>query len=424
MIFSYQKNVKKSLQTEAFFLITLTRNYRNTQVNEALDLNKIREQITDLDQQLLALFAKRRSLTLNVAKSKAHNLKAVRDQQREQELLVKLIKHGKTLGLDAHYVTSIFQTIIEDSVLNQQAYLQTLANPAIELPSVSVAFLGDKGSYSYLASHRYFSRRAENIIEFGCQSFSDIMAAVESGQVDYGILPIENTSSGSINEVYDVLQHTNLSIVGEITQPIEHCLLTAVNTSLDKVKTIYAHGQPFTQCSNFLDKQSDIRIEYCDSTADAMAQVFELQDESVAVIGSEEGGQLYNLHALEKSIANQNENHSRFIIVARKPIEVAEQIPAKTTIVLATGHKPGALVESLLILKEKGINMCKLESRPIQGRPWEEMFYIDVEANTKSISLQEALSDLTAQSKFLKVLGCYPIEHISPTNVPSSALEN
>ena len=393
-------------------------------MSEELDLNKIREKITQLDQELLELFAQRRALTLNVAKSKAHQVRPVRDQQREQALLIRLINQGKVLGLDAHYVTSVYQTIIEDSVLNQQAYLQTLANPNIQVPTVSVAFLGDKGSYSYLASHRYFSRRAEKIIEYGCQSFGEIMQQVESGHVDYGVLPIENTSSGSINEVYDVLQHTNLSIVGEITQPIEHCLLTAVNTQLSNIKTIYAHGQPFTQCSNFLDKQKGIRIEYCDSTADAMARAFELQDETVAVIGSEEGGQLYKLHALEKSIANQIENHSRFILVARKPIDVAEQIPAKTAIILATGQKAGALVDCLVILKENGINMCKLESRPIQGRPWEEMFYIDVEANLKSIALQEALTEITSITNFIKILGCYPIEHISPTSVPSSALNN
>lgn len=393
-------------------------------MTDTLDLNKIREEITTLDQQLLTLFAKRRALTLNVAKSKAHQVRPVRDQQREQELLVRLIKKGKEVGLDAHYVTSIFQRIIEDSVLNQQAYLQTLTNPNIQSPSISVAYLGNKGSYSYLASHRYFSRRAKNIIESGCPSFSDIMKLVESGHVDYGVLPIENTSSGSINDVYDVLQHTNLSIVGEITQPIEHCLLTAVNTELANIKTIYGHAQPVAQCSNFLNKQSNIKIEFCESTADAMAQVYELQDPSVAVIGSEEGGQLYNLHALEKATANQAENHSRFIIVARKPVEVAEQIPAKTTLILATSQKPGALVECLLVLKDQGINMLKLESRPIQGRPWEEMFYIDVEANVKSLAMQEAISELTEQTQFLKILGCYPIEHIKPTSIPSDALKN
>jgi len=391
-------------------------------VSEKLDLNEIRKEITTLDKDLLTLFAKRRALTLNVAKSKVQQVRPIRDQQREQELLIRLIKQGKELGLDAHYVTCVFQTIIEDSVLNQQAYLQSLANPNIKTPTVSVAFLGDKGSYSYLASHRYFSRRAENIVESGCQSFGDILKQVESGQVDYGMLPIENTSSGSINQVYDLLQHTNLAIVGEITQPIEHCLLTAVNTSLDKIKTVYAHGQPFAQCSNFLDKRTDFRIEYCDSTADAMMKVADLQDETIAVIGSEEGGQLYQLQALEKAIANQNENNTRFILVARENVDVAEQIPAKTAIILSTGQKAGALVECLLVLKEKGINMCKLESRPIQGRPWEEMFYIDVEANLTSFALQEAINEITEHTNFIKVLGCYPIEHITPTSVPSSEL--
>ena len=229
-------------------------------MNEALDLTKIREKITTLDQQLLSLFAERRALTLNVAKSKAHLIRPVRDQQREQELLIRLITQGKLLGLDAHYVTSVFQTIIEDSVLNQQAYLQTLANPNMQEPTVSVAFLGDKGSYSYLASHRYFSRRAEKIIESGCQSFAEIMQQVESGSVDYGMLPIENTSSGSINEVYDVLQHTNLSIVGEITQPIEHCLLTAVNTKLNKIKS--AHGDLLYKYLNKTIKM-EIFLPFC-----------------------------------------------------------------------------------------------------------------------------------------------------------------
>ncbi len=393
-------------------------------MEEKLDLIKIREQISTLDKQLLGLAARRRELTMNVAKSKAHIVRPVRDQQREQELLVKLIQQGKELGLDAHYVTRLFQLIIEDSVLNQQAFLQQLKNPNTKAPTVSVAFLGDKGSYSHLASYRYFSRRAEEIIEFGCASFKEILNQVESGNVDYGMLPIENTSSGSINEVYDLLQHTNLSIVGELSQPIKHCLLSAVNTSLDAIDTIYAHAQPVQQCSNFLNKQSDIRIEYCESSADAMQMVEKLKQPNVAVIGSEEGGQLYGLQALQQGIANQDENHSRFILVARKPVDVAEQIPAKTTLILATGQSPGALVDCLVVLKQYDINMTKLESRPIQGRPWEEMFYIDLEANLKSVAMQECLTKLTELTRFIKVLGCYPSEQVNPTSVPFSALHD
>ncbi|NMP17294.1 MULTISPECIES: prephenate dehydratase [unclassified Thalassotalea] len=392
-------------------------------MTDSLDLNVIREQITDLDQQLLELFAERRALTLNVAKSKAHQVRPVRDQQREQELLVRLIQIGKEKGLDAHYVTSVFQTIIEDSVLNQQAFLQQLKNPNIKTPRVSVAFLGDKGSYSYLASYRYFSRRAEEITEYGCDSFAEILNQVESGNVDYGVLPIENTSSGSINEVYDLLQHTNLSIVGELSQPIDHCLLTSVNSKLEDIKVIYAHAQPAVQCSNFLHKQDGIRIEYCDSSAQAMQKVAQTKDQNIAVIGSEEGGKLYDLLPLVKSIANQQENHSRFILVARKPVDVAEQIPAKTTFIMATDQNPGALVDCLIVLKEYGVNMTKLESRPIQGRPWEEMFYIDVEANLQTAAMQEVLNKLTKLTRFIKVLGCYASEQIKPTQVPVEALK-
>lgn len=236
------------------------------------------------------------------------------------------------------------------------------------------------------------------------------------------MLPIENTSSGSINEVYDLLQHTNLSIVGEITQPIDHCLLTAVPTKLNKIKTIYSHIQPFTQCSNFLSKQENIDYDFCDSSAAAMDKAAQLQDETVAIIGSEEGGAIYGLLPLEKSIANQNENHSRFILVARKAVDVAEQIPAKTTVILATGQAPGALVDCLLVLKQHNVNMTKLESRPIQGTPWEEMFYVDLESNVNSIAMQQVLSDIKEHTRFIKVLGCYPIEQIKPTNVPPSAL--
>lgn len=392
-------------------------------MSDPLDLNEIRKEITALDEQLLELFAKRRSLTLNVAKSKAHEVRPVRDPQREQELLVRLIKLGREKGLDAHYVTNVFHVIIEDSVLNQQAYLQTLINPNLKEPTVRVAFLGDKGSYSYLASHRYFSRRAEQILEVGCETFTDVLKEVESGQVDYGMLPIENTSSGSINEVYDLLQHTNLSIVGELSQPVEHCLLTATATSMDKITTIYAHAQPYAQCSNFLSKLSQkIQFKPCESTADAMAKASELKSDNVAVIGSEEGGNLYQLIALEKSIANQKENHSRFIVVARKPIDVAEQIPAKTTLILATGQNPGALADCLLVLKKVNINMTKLESRPIPDRPWEEMFYLDIEANIKTSAMQTALIELTKLTRFIKVLGCYPTERIQPTQVPLKAL--
>ncbi len=237
------------------------------------DLEQIRTKITALDQSLLTLLTERRQLSVEVAKSKIENPKAIRDQEREQLLLVKLINKGRELGLDAHYVTQLYHTIIEDSVLSQQAFLQGITNPDIHAQAVRVAFLGNKGSYSNIATHQYFSRYKKQIVEFGCSAFQDIVDTVESGQADYGMLPIENTSSGSINEVYDVLQHTSLSIVGELSIPIDHCILAHPKAKLEQITTLYAHPQPYAQCSLYLRTLANTRVDFVDSSSKAMEVV-------------------------------------------------------------------------------------------------------------------------------------------------------
>jgi len=393
-------------------------------MSQGVVLSEVREKITALDQQLLTIFAQRRALSLSVAQSKVDTVKNVRDTQREEELLIDLIQRGHKLGLDAHYIANLFHVVIEDSVLNQQAWLQQRVNQQDDTPHSRVAFLGAKGSYSYLASHRYFSRRVENMIEVGCATFNQIIDTVESGRAEFGVLPIENTSSGSINEVYDLLQHTSLSIVGELTQPVNHCLLTSSATSIDAIDTIYCHAQPHQQCSQYLLGLSNIKFEFCDSSAAAMKKVAQLDQPNVSAIGSLEGGALYGLQSTSSNIANQQENHTRFIVVARKAIDVAIQIPAKTTFIISTAQKSGALVDALLVLKSNDINMTKLESRPIQGNPWEEMFYIDVTANLHSVNMQQALKQLDDITTQIKVLGCYPSEHVIPTSLPQVLIDS
>ncbi len=282
--------------------------------------------------------------------------------------------------------------------------------------SARIAYLGPKGSYSHIAARQYAARHFEHLIECGCQKFQDIFTQVETGQADYAVLPIENTSSGSINDVYDLLQHTSLSIVGEITNPIDHCVLVATDTDLSQINTVYSHPQPFQQCSQFINRFPHWKIEYCESTAAAMEKVAQLNSPTAAALGSEAGGALYNLQVLEHNLANQQQNITRFIVLARKAIDVSEQIPAKTTLIMATGQQSGALVEALLVLRDHGIIMTKLESRPINGNPWEEMFYIDVQANLRSDPMQKALADLTPITRSLKVLGCYPSENVVPVN--------
>jgi chorismate mutase/prephenate dehydratase len=381
------------------------------------ELDKLRELITALDGELLSLLANRQKYTNEVAETKIRHHIPVRDHKREAQLLVRLIKQAQKYGLDAHYVTKLFHVIIEDSVLNQQVLLAERANPESSLPLNRVAFLGDKGSYSYLATLKYFSRRPGDLMEIGCQSFAEIIQRVETNEADYAVLPIENTSSGSINEVYDQLQHTQLSIVGELTHPVQHALLVSKGEDINNITTLYAHPQVFAQCSHFLAELGNVEVKPCDSTSAAMLKVNELDTNSAAAIGSEAGGLLYGLQAIKSDLANQKENHSRFIVVARELVKVPLQVPAKTTLVMSTIQKPGALVDALIILKENSINMTKLESRPITGNPWEEMFYLDVEGNLLDGPMQQALEELKATTRYFKVLGCYPSEEISPTKV-------
>ncbi|MGC9404067.1 MULTISPECIES: prephenate dehydratase [Vibrio] len=381
-------------------------------------LEEIRTRLNELDDQLLSLISERRKMSIEVAKSKVETSKPVRDADREQQLLVKLINNGQNkYNLDAQYITKLFHTIIEDSVLLQQAYLQNLANPQSRKPLARVAFLGSKGSYSHLASREFFSRKNMELVELNCESFRDITSTVESGHADYGVLPIENTSSGSINEVYDLLQHTTLYIVGELTQRIEHCLVSTSEIRIEDIKTLYSHPQPHQQCSEFLNRLKGVTLESCASTADAMKKVKQLNRSDVAAIGNASSGKIYGLQPIQGNIANQTENHTRFIVVARKPVEVSQQIPAKTTVIMSTSQEAGSLVETLLILQRYGINMTKLESRPIMGNPWEEMFYVDLQAHLDSQHMQSAINELTKITKHLKVLGCYPAENVKPTQV-------
>lgn len=383
---------------------------------EKLDLLAIRDKITTLDSELLTLLANRRQLSADVAQFKLNTHRPIRDKNRERELLDLLIEKGKNVGLDGFYISRIFQMIIEDSVLTQQAILQQHLN-AIPNESARIAYLGPKGSYSHIAARQYAARHFDTFVDCTCQKFDDIFTLVDTGQADYGLLPIENTSSGAINDVYDLLQTTSISIVGEIRIPINHALLTSVDSSTEELQTIYSHPQPFQQCSHYLNQYPNWKIEYCESTAAAMEKVALAQSPYVAAIGSEAGGSLYGLKPLANNLANQQINVTRFIIIARKAIDVSDQVPAKTTFLMATGQQAGALVDALMILKKYDIIMTKLESRPINGTPWEEMFYIDVQANLRDINMQKALHDLSQTTRSLKVLGCYPSENVVPVEV-------
>ena len=384
----------------------------------SIDLNTLRSKITETDAQLLALLAQRLELTHQVAKTKIATRTNVRDPKREEELLVSLVKRGNKLGLTPDYVTNVFHVIIEHSVRNQQALLAEHANPDSAKPQHNVTFLGDKGSYSYLAAQRYFSHRPGTLHERGFPTFDKVIESVENGSADYGVLPIENTSSGSINDVYDQLQQTKLYITGELSLPVQHTMLTSTEQDPSAITKIHGHPQALTQCREFISELHQVEVVPCSSTSAAMEIVSKSEQPSWAAIGSVEGGKLYGLSPIAHNIALQEENFTRFIIVAKQQAKVPIQVPAKTTLVMSTIQKPGALVDALIVLKSNEINMIKLESRPIRGNPWEEMFYIDVEGNVDDGPMQKALEELRAITRHFKVLGCYAIAKVENTKVP------
>ncbi len=372
----------------------------------------LRDKINRLDQKLIEILAERRQVSTEVIQTKIAANIPLRDLARERSLIKALIEQGKQYNLDDILIKRLYQIIIEDSVLLQQKLLQEKLNQGA-ISSANIAFLGPKGSYSHSAARRYASTHFDQLTESSCSTFKDVFEKIESKVVDYGILPIENSSSGSINEVYDLLQKTNLHIIGELSLPIDHCVLAIPSAKLEQIDTIYSHPQPFQQCSNFLENYPHWKIVYCDSTSSAMETVAKLNQPNIAAMGNKDGGELYGLQVLEHNFANQKENITRFIVLARDPIEVSEQIPAKTTILMKTGQQAGALVDALSVLRNHNIVMTKLESRPIHGTPWEEMFYIDLQGNVHDYEMQVALKELAAITLYTKVLGCYPSDSIT-----------
>jgi chorismate mutase/prephenate dehydratase len=378
--------------------------------------DKLRQSITTIDTRLLAILVERRSVSKEIAQLKSKSGTKIRDHQYEQELLAQRIRHGRTKGLDADYVTKLYHAIIEDSVLAQQAELQDISNPAKSDLKTKVAYLGGRGSFSHQAATNYFLRRSRKMSGIGCSSFQEIIDKVESGLSDCGILPIENSTSGNINEVYDLLQFAEISIIGEMKMSIEHCLLVRdKKTELEDIRTFIVHPQVHAQCSQFLTRINDVRVEYCSSTSTAMAKVGADETGTAAAIGGRSGGDFYGLHVIREGLANYKENYTRFVIIAKKPVAVAEGVAAKTSVIFSLCNEPGTLVDALLAFKGNGINLLKLESRPIPGNPWEEIFYVELAANLDDQQMQAALAALTGKTRYLKVLGSYPSEDVAKT---------
>jgi chorismate mutase/prephenate dehydratase len=235
-----------------------------------------------------------------------------------------------------------------------------------------------------------------------------MLAAVSSGAADYGMLPVENTTAGSINDAYDLLASTTLSAVGEEVLKVEHCLVALRDVPVEQIAHVYSHPQALAQCSVFLSGLKDCMVEAFTDTAMSVEKVRDEGDPTQAAIASERAASLYGLQVIARDIANQAQNYTRFLVVARKALRFDERIPCKTSLIFSTRHERGALVRCLNLLADRNLNLTKLESRPRLHSPFEYLFYVDFEGNVESEEVQAALEGMREHTSSLKVLGSYP----------------
>jgi chorismate mutase / prephenate dehydratase len=374
------------------------------------ELSGLRKGLDDIDAVIVSALGERARLSRQIATVKAEGEEQVRDLDRETALLKHRAAFGERVGLDPAFVRRIFREILDDSVRRQQEALQGAESDAEQ--ELRVAYQGTEGAYGHQAACQHFSVSSRPVSLKAYGTFRQMLEAVLEGHADRGVLPIENTTAGSVYEAYDLLLRLNLAIVGEEVVDVRHCLLGVADVRLDAIRRVHSHPQALAQCSEFLSALSGCEEVPAANTALAAQRVHELGDPAQAAIASEEAGAHFGLHVLRRGIANQPLNYTRFVIVANAPSDVDPRIAAKVSIVLATRHEHGALVKCLNILADEGINLAKLESRPRPGAPWEYVFYIDVEGHLSEPRMQAALAGLAARTIFLKVLGCYPAREL------------
>ena len=375
------------------------------------DIEQIRDDIDRIDSDILKLLAERKAHSLRIAKEKGIQDRPSRDQIREEDLIADRIAAGMDHDLDSGLVNRMFREIVNDSVRIQQEFLGRSESPR---RPVTVAIQGIEGSYSQLASQQFFDAKGSSVSYLRAQTFADAVAAVQRGDAELAVLPIENTTSGAISEVYDLLLDSRLHFVGDVRFRVRHCLLGIEGASIADLRRVYCHPQAVAQCSEFLAQLDHCEIVYFSDTALSGKRIRELNDPTIAAIASEEAARLFGLDVLKNGIANRDENYTRFVVVAAEPAEVPEAVASKTSVVMSVGNHPGALMEALAVFHDADINLVMLESRPIPHNPREELFYLDFDGNISDPGVQVVLETLTRQVRFLKVLGSYPSRDLRP----------
>lgn len=370
--------------------------------NKTRDLQSIREAIEEIDHEILTQLRRRMDLVEAVVGAKLQTAYPFRDELREDQILQRVRHAAVERGLDAHEVERLYRVILEMSVAHQKAHVRALAAAPLR-----VAYQGVEGSYSHLTAQRRYAGTPEGVLLEGCETFRDAADAVRGGTADRALLPIENTTAGSINETYDLLAEGGLSITAEVVSRIEHCLLALPGTRVEELRTVVSHPQALLQCQDFLRGVPWIRAQAEFDTAGAARKVKERNDRTFGAIAAESAGRVFGLEVLRRGIQSQEGNFTRFVELVRDPLPCPPGVPAKTSLLLAVSHEPGALAEVLAVFSRRGVNLAKLESRPIPATPFRYRFYLDLEGNAATEPVRGALEELRPLTTELRMLGSY-----------------
>ena len=381
-------------------------------------LARLRLELDEVDNGIVRLIARRLDLVGLIGREKAGGAAGIRDADRERQVLERVESAAREHGFSVPLARKIFTEIISHSLARQAAFLS--AGPQGGAREVGVAFQGVAHAYSHLAAQKYLGGLGLAGRFRGFRTFAEAVEALTSGAADLAVLPIENTTAGSINQVYDLLRTEEVHIVGEETWRVDHCLAAPHDVPLTSIRRVLSHPQGIEQCSQFLRSMPHAEARSYFDTAEALKAVADAGDPSQAAIGSLEAAEAYGLVVLRRAISNQEENYTRFVVLAREPQRLDERIPSKTSLILTTRHERGALLRCLEALAAQGLSLTKLESRPLPGRPWEYMFFIDIEGNVAEERMAAALEELRVRALYIKVLGSYPARATAPEAQPAA----
>ena len=375
-----------------------------------MELSEIREKIDTVDDQLLKLFLERMSLAEEVAAYKNEHHLPILNKERERAVLARVTEQS---GEKERYAYHLFSTLFELARSRQaelisaptrvaaQVKASLEAGSAVFPQTGLVACQGVEGANSQVACDRLLPRG--NIVYV--KTFEAVVAAVESGLCKFGVLPIENSSNGSVRAVYELLQDRRLSIVRSTRLCIRHELLALPGVKMDDITEIYSHEQAIGQCSHFLEGLNGVRVIPCDNTAAAAKMVSERGDRHAAAISSHPCAELYGLESVRDDIQDSDNNYTRFICIAKDPVIYAGA--NRISLVIACDNKPGALYDILSKLAALGINMTKLESCPVTGRNFEFIFFLELEASVQEPGVLPMLEELERSCQNFQFLGNY-----------------